>query len=440
MQQNKGATSQNESERSQHQHNDIISLLRSKGRTEESSLTPGAGTNRTSSNASSNMASTLSSPTPNVLGLQNLNARGSIPPARVDILSEYSRLRQALNSRSVLPGTACQPYLAAAAALQYYADSSGGILLNQSPWMSASRGNTTLRMVKNEALKNENELSSFLAAAARPVVGLPFPSRLGHVHIARMTASLRGAGRDLPMINGPAHSILPTSPSRLDHIVAAARDHRGADVQQHQELTTRLSTSAPVHQRKDLPYSKVELQQEQEQLYQQNKQGTFEQFPEKLHRMLMEVEAEGYDDIISFTPKGTAFKIHKPDDFFAKIVPKYFKQSQLSSFKRQLNLYGFEKIVTTTVAPTDMKGSYFHKHFQKQHPEMCQIIRRRDLHAFGSKQSTRRPKVAPDFYNMKPISGAAVAPQKTAQSSAPVNNNVSSDQNHDFQRSSPPKT
>ena len=44
--------------------------------------------------------------------------------------------------------------------------------------------------------------------------------------------------------------------------------------------------------------------------------GAIEPFPEKLHRMLMEVEASGKAHIISFVDEGRAFAIHKPNQFF----------------------------------------------------------------------------------------------------------------------------
>lgn len=85
----------------------------------------------------------------------------------------------------------------------------------------------------------------------------------------------------------------------------------------------------------------------------------------------MEVEAAGRSDVISFVASGRAFAIHKPDKFFKEIVPLYFRQSRLSSFKRQLNLYGFELINT---GPS--RGGYYHDLFVKDRPELCRRMRR----------------------------------------------------------------
>jgi len=104
-----------------------------------------------------------------------------------------------------------------------------------------------------------------------------------------------------------------------------------------------------------------------------------EPFPEKLHRLLLEVEAAGRSDVISFVANGRAFAIHKPDKFFKEIVPLYFRQSRLSSFKRQLNLYGFELINT---GPS--RGGYFHELFVKDRPEMCRRMRRVAVKVSGS--------------------------------------------------------
>jgi hypothetical protein len=66
-----------------------------------------------------------------------------------------------------------------------------------------------------------------------------------------------------------------------------------------------------------------------------NRGGVTEPFPEKLHRMLEQTEREGVTDIVSFFSHGRAFAIHKPRRFSQEIMPRFFKQTRLTSFQRQ---------------------------------------------------------------------------------------------------------
>jgi len=115
--------------------------------------------------------------------------------------------------------------------------------------------------------------------------------------------------------------------------------------------------------------------------------GVIEPFPEKLHRLLTEVENAGRSDVISWAVHGHAFVIHKPDKFFKDIVPLYFRQSRLSSFKRQLNLYGFELINT---GPS--RGGYFHQDFVKGHPELCRRMRRVAIKVVNKSEKKKNTK------------------------------------------------
>lgn len=129
--------------------------------------------------------------------------------------------------------------------------------------------------------------------------------------------------------------------------------------------------------------------------------GVIEPFPEKLHRLLTEVEASGRGDVISFIANGKAFAIHKPDKFFKEIVPKYFRQSRLSSFKRQLNLYGFELINTGPA-----RGGYYHEMFTKERPELCRRMRRIAIKLQTNKPNDEEQKQKnPEFFDMQQAAG-----------------------------------
>jgi hypothetical protein len=98
---------------------------------------------------------------------------------------------------------------------------------------------------------------------------------------------------------------------------------------------------------------------------------TNDTFPFKVYRMLTKAEQEGKDDIVSFVPSGKAFRIHKQAEFATEIMPEYFTTSRLSSFQRQLNLYGFRRI-----GEGSEKGGYHHEHFQKGCMSLCRKIKR----------------------------------------------------------------
>ncbi|CAB9521838.1 shock factor protein 4 [Seminavis robusta] len=129
--------------------------------------------------------------------------------------------------------------------------------------------------------------------------------------------------------------------------------------------------------------------------------GVTEPFPERLHRLLKEIADDGNGDVISFLPHGRAIAIHKPDRFVEDIMPQYFKMSQLSSFQRQLNLYGFKKVGSGNRDA----GAYYHELFLHGRPNMCMLMRRVGLPKGTDRRKTRSKNVQidPDFYSMKPV-------------------------------------
>lgn len=127
-----------------------------------------------------------------------------------------------------------------------------------------------------------------------------------------------------------------------------------------------------------------------------NRGGVTEPFPEKLHHMLEQTEREGLADIVSFYSHGRAFAIHKPRRFAEDIMPRFFKQTRLTSFQRQLNLYGFRRI---SQGPDN--GGYYHELFLKGRPGLCVNMKRTKIR--GALKLKRDPESEPNFYALPPI-------------------------------------
>lgn len=116
-----------------------------------------------------------------------------------------------------------------------------------------------------------------------------------------------------------------------------------------------------------------------------------ESFPEKLHRMLEETEELGRDDIVSFTAEGNAFEIHQPEAFVKEIVPKYFRHNKLTSFRRQLSMYGFRRMRGGQEPP-----AYTHELFLRGRPELCkQMVRVNELSPYEQEMHQRKPPPQP---------------------------------------------
>eukprot|EP00581_Thalassiosira_minuscula_P014363 CAMPEP_0183729642 /NCGR_PEP_ID=MMETSP0737-20130205/30800_1 /TAXON_ID=385413 /ORGANISM="Thalassiosira miniscula, Strain CCMP1093" /LENGTH=435 /DNA_ID=CAMNT_0025961881 /DNA_START=405 /DNA_END=1712 /DNA_ORIENTATION=- len=117
-------------------------------------------------------------------------------------------------------------------------------------------------------------------------------------------------------------------------------------------------------------------------------------FPTKLHAMLSKAEQEGFSDVVSWQPHGRCFLVHKPKEFVSEVMPLYFRQSKLTSFQRQLNLYGFSRITTGRD-----RGGYYHEFFLKQRLFLCQKMSRMRIKGTGIKGKAS-PETEPNFYSM----------------------------------------
>jgi len=90
-------------------------------------------------------------------------------------------------------------------------------------------------------------------------------------------------------------------------------------------------------------------------------------FPAKLYNILETSDKS----IVDWLPHGKAFRVFDLDKFVNITMPSYFKQSKFGSFQRQLNIYGFKRILRGYG-----HGAYFNKNFQRGRLDLLVNIKR----------------------------------------------------------------
>mmetsp|Transcript_13523 Transcript_13523/g.20593 ORF Transcript_13523/g.20593 Transcript_13523/m.20593 type:complete len:619 (-) Transcript_13523:252-2108(-) len=124
------------------------------------------------------------------------------------------------------------------------------------------------------------------------------------------------------------------------------------------------------------------------------KGGVAEPFPFKMHRVLDQIESEGLAYVIGWQIHGRAFKIYDATAFVNNVMPKYFGQKKLTSFQRQLNLYGFQRL---TRGRDD--GAYYNELFLRGKQHLCHGMTRQRVKGTKYKAASN-PDSEPDFYHM----------------------------------------
>ncbi|GJQ65202.1 putative sequence-specific DNA binding protein [Trypoxylus dichotomus] len=86
------------------------------------------------------------------------------------------------------------------------------------------------------------------------------------------------------------------------------------------------------------------------------------------------------DHLISWSAGGKSFIIQNQAQFWYELLPVYYKHNNMSSFVRQLNMYGFHKMSTVENGAMDIEKDeiqFFHQYFQKDQPELLKMIKRK---------------------------------------------------------------
>eukprot|EP00934_Nitzschia_sp_Nitz4_P003999 Nitzschia sp. Nitz4//scaffold33_size148984//2616//3251//NITZ4_002908-RA/size148984-processed-gene-0.152-mRNA-1//-1//CDS//3329548367//3989//frame0 len=116
--------------------------------------------------------------------------------------------------------------------------------------------------------------------------------------------------------------------------------------------------------------------------------GSDKLFPGKLHDMLDHAESEGLQHVVSWSPDGKSFTIHKPKQII-EILPMFFGHSKYRSFHRQLNMWSFRRL-----GEGPNRGAFTHPYFIKGQKAMCRTISR---HRFRSVPTDTESPIVDNF-------------------------------------------
>lgn len=105
--------------------------------------------------------------------------------------------------------------------------------------------------------------------------------------------------------------------------------------------------------------------------------------PAFLSKLWTLLEDKSTNDLIRWSPDGCSFMVLDELRFSKDVLPLYFKHSNMPSFVRQLNMYGFHKVVSLDSGGLPKEGEYAqcvefeHKYFQRSQAHLLSLIRRK---------------------------------------------------------------
>ncbi|XP_075394186.1 heat shock factor protein 4 [Tenrec ecaudatus] len=107
----------------------------------------------------------------------------------------------------------------------------------------------------------------------------------------------------------------------------------------------------------------------------------------------------GTDHLIRWSPSGTSFLVSDQNRFAKEVLPQYFKHSNMASFVRQLNMYGFRKVVSIEqgglLRPERDHVQFQHPSFLRGHEQLLERVRRKVAAAAGGGDMWGRQPCAP---------------------------------------------
>ncbi|XP_051953063.1 heat shock factor protein 4-like [Xyrauchen texanus] len=103
--------------------------------------------------------------------------------------------------------------------------------------------------------------------------------------------------------------------------------------------------------------------------------------PAFLTKLWTLVEDPETNNLICWSTTGTSFHVFDQGRFAKEVLPKYFKHNNMASFVRQLNMYGFRKVVNIEqsglVKPERDDTEFQHLYFLQGHEHLLEHIKRK---------------------------------------------------------------
>ncbi|XP_069829777.1 heat shock factor protein 2-like isoform X3 [Dendropsophus ebraccatus] len=120
--------------------------------------------------------------------------------------------------------------------------------------------------------------------------------------------------------------------------------------------------------------------------------------PKFLTKIWALVEDHRNSDYICWSQDGNSFIVLDEERFAKEILPRHFKHNNMASFVRQLNWYGFHKVLQDETGATRhdkyCSGRYQHQFFKRGHEELLIKIKRKVTSSTGDKRVFRKAKVS----------------------------------------------
>uniref|UniRef100_A0A8C9VY45 Heat shock transcription factor 1 n=1 Tax=Scleropages formosus TaxID=113540 RepID=A0A8C9VY45_SCLFO len=103
--------------------------------------------------------------------------------------------------------------------------------------------------------------------------------------------------------------------------------------------------------------------------------------PAFLTKLWTLVEDPDTDSLICWSPSGNSFHVFDQGRFSKEVLPKYFKHNNMASFVRQLNMYGFRKVIHIEqgglVKPEKDDTEFQHPYFIRGQEHLLENIKRK---------------------------------------------------------------